>query len=196
VSYVRATILVAFVDAVGIGIGLAVLDVPLALPLAALVFLGAFVPVVGGALSGTVAVIVTLVTQGPIRALILLGVVIAVQQLEGHVLQPVIMGRAVSLHPLAVVLALATGVVSAGIVGGLVAVPLLAVLNTAVRYLADHPDGEPTADREPPGTHPADGADRPGAGLADDTDPPRTNGADSTGTDDRVVVSGAATHPE
>lgn len=152
VSYVRATVLVALVDAVGIGIGLAVLRVPLALPLAALVFLGAFIPVVGAAVTGVVAVLVALVTQGPLSALIILGVVIAVQQVEGHLLQPLIMGRAVALHPLAVILAIATGVVVAGIVGGLVAVPVLAVLNTAVRYLVHHPHGEPTPDRMPPGT--------------------------------------------
>ncbi|MGX6600546.1 AI-2E family transporter [Micromonosporaceae bacterium Da 78-11] len=156
VSYVRATVLVAFVDAVGIGIGLAVLGIPLALPLAALVFLGAFIPVIGATLSGAVAVLVALVTQGPVSALIILGVVIAVQQLEGHVLQPLIMGRAVALHPLAVILAIATGVLVAGIVGGLVAVPLLAVLNTAIRYLASHPTGEPTPDRTSPGTKPTD----------------------------------------
>jgi predicted PurR-regulated permease PerM len=156
VSYVRATVLVALVDAVGIGIGLAVLRVPLALPLAALVFLGAFIPVIGATLSGVVAILVTLVTEGPVRALIILGVVIAVQQLEGHVLQPLIMGRAVALHPLAVILAIATGVVVAGIVGGLVAVPLLAVLNTAIRYLVSHPSGEPTETRTPPGTRATD----------------------------------------
>jgi predicted PurR-regulated permease PerM len=156
VSYVRATVLVAFVDAVGIGIGLAILGVPLALPLAALVFLGAFIPVIGATLTGAVAVLVALVTQGPISALIVLGVVIAVQQLEGHVLQPLIMGRAVALHPLAVILAITTGVVTAGIIGGLVAVPLLAVLNTAIRYLFDHPEGQPTPDRAPPGTRPTD----------------------------------------
>jgi len=100
VSYVRATVLVAFVDAVGIGMGLAVLRVPLALPLAALVFLGGFIPVIGATLTGAVAVLVALVTVGPVKALIILGVVIAVQQLEGHVLQPLIMGRAVALHPL------------------------------------------------------------------------------------------------
>ena len=156
VSYVRATVLVALVDAVGIGIGLAILRVPLALPLAALVFLGAFIPVIGATLTGAVAVLVALVTVGPVKALILLGVVIAVQQLEGHVLQPLIMGRAVALHPLAVILAIATGVVVAGIVGGLVAVPLLAVVNTAVRYLVSHPTGEPTPDRAPPGTRATD----------------------------------------
>ena len=159
VSYVRATVLVALVDAVGIGIGLAVLRVPLVLPLAALVFLGGFIPVIGATLTGAVAVLVALVTVGPVKALIILGVVIAVQQLEGHVLQPLIMGRAVALHPLAVILAIAIGVVTAGIVGALVAVPLLAVLNTAVRYLLSHPGGEPTPDREPPGTQPTDQQD-------------------------------------
>jgi predicted PurR-regulated permease PerM len=157
VSYVRATVLVAFVDALGIGIGLAVLRIPLALPLAALVFLGAFIPVIGATLSGAVAILVALVTNGPVSALLVLAVVIAVQQLEGHVLQPLIMGRAVALHPLAVILAIATGVVVAGIVGGLVAVPLLAVGNTAVRYLAEHPHGEPTHEEEPPGMQDTDG---------------------------------------
>lgn len=158
INYVRATVLVAFVDAVGIGIGLFVLDIPLALPLAALVFLGAFIPVVGATISGAVAVLVALVAAGPIKALILLGIVIAVQQLEGHVLQPLIMGRAVALHPLAVILAIAAGIVVAGIVGGLVAVPLLAVVNTAVRYINEHPEGEPTPTRTPPGTEPTDDA--------------------------------------
>ena len=144
VSYVRATVFVAFVDAVGIGVGLLLLRVPLALPLAALVFLSAFIPVVGAALSGVVAVLVALVANGPVTALIVLAIVIAVQQLEGNVLQPMIMGRAVSLHPLAVLLALSVGIVVAGIVGGLVAVPILAVANTAIRYLLDHPAGEPT----------------------------------------------------
>jgi predicted PurR-regulated permease PerM len=156
VSYVHATVLVALVDAVGIGIGLGVMRVPLMLPLAALVFIGAFIPVVGATVTGVVAILVALVTRGPVTALVILGVVIAVQQLEGHVLQPLIMGRAVALHPLAVILAIATGVVVAGIVGGLVAVPLLAVLNTAVRYLVSHPEGGPTADHTPPGTRPAD----------------------------------------
>jgi predicted PurR-regulated permease PerM len=156
VSYVHATVLVAFVDALGIGIGLFVLGVPLAIPLAALVFLGAFIPVVGATLTGVVAILVALVANGPVTALIVLIVVIAVQQLEGHVLQPLIMGRAVALHPLAVILAIATGIVVAGIVGGLVAVPLLAVLNTAIRYLVQHPSGTPTRDRKPPGTEPTD----------------------------------------
>lgn len=179
VSYVHATVLVAFVDAAGIGIGLAILGVPLALPLAALVFLGAFIPVIGATVTGAVAVLVALVANGPVSALIVLGVVIAVQQLEGHVLQPLIMGRAVALHPLAVILAIATGIVVAGIVGGLIAVPLLAVLNTAIRYLVRHPSGEPTPDRQPPGTASADDdqaeaddAAKHAARAADPAEPP------------------------
>jgi predicted PurR-regulated permease PerM len=136
VSYVRATVLVAFIDALGIGIAIAILRVPLALPLVALIFLGAFIPIVGATVSGAVAVLVALVAQGPVVALILLAAVIAVQQLEGHVLQPLIMGRAVAIHPLAVILAIAAGVVLAGIPGALVAVPIVAVLNTAIRHLA------------------------------------------------------------
>jgi predicted PurR-regulated permease PerM len=136
VAYVRATVLVAFIDAVGIGIGLVILRVDVALALAALVFLGAFIPIVGATLSGTVAVLVALVTRGPVIALLVIAVVVGVQQLEGHVLQPLIMGRAVSVHPLAVIIAIATGVVLAGIVGALVAVPILAVLNTGIRHLS------------------------------------------------------------
>ncbi|MFY1696273.1 AI-2E family transporter [Solwaraspora sp. WMMA2101] len=136
VAYVRATVLVAFIDAVGIGIFLVLFDIPFAFALAALVFLGAFIPIVGATLSGAVAILVALVDSGWVTALIILGVVIGVQQLEGNVLQPLIMGRAVAIHPLAVVLAVTAGMVLAGIVGALVAVPLIAVLNTAVRRLA------------------------------------------------------------
>ena len=140
VSYVRATAVVAVVDALAIGIGLAVLGVPLAVPLAALVFLGAFVPIIGAVVSGGVAVLVALVANGPVSALIVLGIIIAVMQLEGHVLQPLLLGRAVKLHPLAVVLAIATGLVVAGIAGALFAVPLLAVLNSGIRSLRNAAD--------------------------------------------------------
>jgi predicted PurR-regulated permease PerM len=136
VAYVRATVVVAFIDAVGIGIFLVIFKVPFAFPLAALVFLGAFIPIVGATLSGAVAVLVALVDSGPVTALIIVGVVIGVQQIEGHILQPLIMGRAVAIHPLAVIVGIAAGVVLAGIVGALVAVPLIAVLNTAIRRLA------------------------------------------------------------
>ena len=114
-------------------------------------FLGAFIPVIGATLSGTVAIEVALDTDGPVSALIVLAIVIGVQQLEGHVLQPLIMGRAVALHPLAVILAIATGAVAAGVVGGLVAVPVLAVANTAIRYLVEHPRASPLLDMIRPG---------------------------------------------
>ena len=145
----RATLAVAFVDAVGIGVGAAVLGVPLALPLGVLVFLGSFVPIVGATVTGLVAVLVALVAKGPVTALLLLGVVLLVQQVEGHVLQPLLLGRAVKVHPLAVVLAIATGVLLAGIVGALVAVPIVAVANT-VALLPDagrQPGAGRTGDR-------------------------------------------------
>lgn len=136
VAYVRATVLVAFIDAVGIGIFLVIFDIPFAFPLIALIFLGAFIPIIGATLSGAVAVLVALVDSDWVIALVILGVVIGVQQIEGNILQPLIMGRAVALHPLAVLLAISIGVVLAGIVGALIAVPLIAVLNTGVRRLA------------------------------------------------------------
>ncbi|OBG20503.1 AI-2E family transporter [Mycolicibacterium celeriflavum] len=135
IGYVRATFLVALVDAVGIGTGLAIMGVPLALPLASLVFLGAFIPLVGAVIAGALAVVVALIAKGIIYALITLALVIAVQQLEGHVLQPLVMGRAVSIHPLAIVLVIAGGGVLAGIVGALLAVPVLAFLNSSIRVL-------------------------------------------------------------
>jgi predicted PurR-regulated permease PerM len=135
VGFIRATALVAVVDAVGIGIGLVAVGAPLVVPLAALVFLAAFIPVVGAVVSGVVAVLVVLVTNGPVPALIVLGVVVAVQQLEGNVMQPLLMGRAVELNGVAVVLAVAVGSVVAGIAGALLAVPMLAVLNAGIRAL-------------------------------------------------------------
>lgn len=140
VSYVRATAAVAVVDAVGIGIGLAVLGVPLAVPLAALVFLGAFVPIIGAVVAGGVAVLIAFVAKGLVAGLVVLGVVIAVMQLESHVLQPLLLGRAVKLHPLAVILAIAAGLLTAGIAGALLAVPLLAVLNSGIRSLLSEAD--------------------------------------------------------
>ncbi|MFC6092874.1 AI-2E family transporter [Saccharothrix lopnurensis] len=140
VSYVRATALVAVVDAVGVGVGLWLVDVPLVVPLSALVFLGAFIPIVGAVFTGAVAVLVALVANGPVEALIILGVLIGVMQLESHVLQPLLLGRAVKLHPLAVVLAIAAGLVVSGIAGALLAVPLLAVLNSGIRSLLSDSD--------------------------------------------------------
>ena len=140
VGYVRATMLVAVIDAIGIGIGLVAVGAPLFVPLTALVFLSAFIPIVGAVLSGILAVLVVLVANGPVAALIVLAVVLGVQQLEGNVLQPLIMGRAVRLDALSVVLAVSVGVVLGGITGALLAVPLLAVLNAAVRSLTRDDD--------------------------------------------------------
>ncbi|MFF0144387.1 putative PurR-regulated permease PerM [Amycolatopsis sulphurea] len=145
VSYIRATTAVAVVDAVGIGIGLWAVGVPLVIPLATLVFLGAFIPIIGAVIAGGVAVLIALVTNGVIGAVIVLAIVIAVMQLESHILQPLLLGRAVKLHPLAVVLAIATGLVAAGIAGALLSVPLLAVLNAGIRSLL-HESGVDPAD--------------------------------------------------
>lgn len=143
IGYVRATFLVALVDAIGIGVGLAIMGIPLALPLASLVFMGAFIPLVGAVLTGFLAVIVALIAKGWIYALITLALIIAVQQLEGHVLQPLVMCLAVAIHPLAIVLVIAGGAVLAGIVGALLAVPALAFLNSAIRVLtAEDPQAE------------------------------------------------------
>ncbi|WP_231123091.1 AI-2E family transporter [Nocardioides sambongensis] len=137
VQFVRATVIVALVDAIGIALGAAILNVPFVLAIGVLVFLGAFVPMIGATVAGTVAVLVALVDQGPITALLMAAVVIGVQQLEGHVLQPFLLGRWVSLHPLGVIVAIAAGVLVAGVVGALVAVPLAAATNAVVLHLAD-----------------------------------------------------------
>ncbi|WP_315096339.1 AI-2E family transporter [uncultured Cellulomonas sp.] len=137
-AYTRTQILVAGVDAVGIGLGALILQVPLALPLAVLVFLGSFIPIVGAVVTGSVAILVALVSNGPASAIWMLVVVIAVQQIEGHVLQPFLMGHAVSLHPVAVLLSVAAGSFVAGIVGALFAVPIAATLNTVLLYLHGH----------------------------------------------------------
>jgi predicted PurR-regulated permease PerM len=155
ISYVRATVAVALVDAVGIGIGLAILQVPLVIPLAALVFLGAFIPIIGSFLAGSVAVLVALVSVGPIKALIALGVVVAVMQLEGHVLQPLLLGRAVHVHPLAVVLAIAAGLLIGGIFGALIAVPTVACVNVAGTYLSRRHEGPRPPEPKPERARPA-----------------------------------------
>ncbi|MEV6960161.1 AI-2E family transporter [Streptomyces sp. NPDC051207] len=134
-AYVRGTVLVALIDAIFIGLGIYFLDVPMAVPLAVFIFLFAFVPLVGAVVSGALAVVVALVTQGVFTAVMTLLVVLAVQQIEGHILQPFILGRAVRVHPLAVVLSVAGGGLVAGIGGAVVAVPLVAVTNTVAGYL-------------------------------------------------------------
>lgn len=170
--YVRATLIVAVVDGLGVGIGAALLGVPLALPLGVAVFLGAFIPVVGALVTGLLAVLVALVGQGPYVALAMLGVVLLVNQVEAHGLQPFLLGRAVAVHPLAVILAIAAGAGVAGVVGALFAVPLAAVGNSMVSSLAHY--GRPEAD---PGERNDDDAaplspDKPGkTDLAQAADP-------------------------
>ena len=137
VSYARTQLLVATIDAVGIGLGAFLLQVPLAIPVAVLVFLGAFVPIVGAVVTGALAVFLALVYNGPVIALWMLLVVLGVQQLEGHVLQPLLMGSAVKVHPLAVVLVVAGGALIAGIPGALFAVPLAAFVNVVAVYLGN-----------------------------------------------------------
>jgi putative heme transporter len=136
-AFVRATVLVAFTDALGIMVGAAILKVPFVFAIGVLVFIGAFIPMIGATLSGSVAVLVALVAQGPLVALLMLLVVIFVQQLEAHVLQPFLLGRLVSVHPLGVIMAIGCGVLVAGIAGALVAVPFVAAANAVVLHLAD-----------------------------------------------------------
>jgi len=145
-AFARATLIVAAVDAIGIGVGAAILGVPFASGIALLVFFGAFIPVVGAAVSGTVAVLLALVALGPLQALIMLGIVIGVQQVEAHLLQPLLVGRVMRIHPLAVIFAIAAGVVLAGIIGGLIAVPTVAVLNAVGHHLLDDPEAEEEAE--------------------------------------------------
>lgn len=179
-GFIRATVLVAVVDAVGIGIGLLAVGAPLVVPLAALTFLAAFIPVIGAVVSGMVAVLVVLVANGPVPALIVLGVVIGVQQLEGNVLQPLLMGRAVELNGMAVVLAVAVGSVLAGIAGALLSVPLLAMINSGIRALisgdAEHGNNVAAGSAFPPADVPVDPLtaeliDKPSAPLRADRGP-------------------------
>lgn len=148
-QYVRVQVLVAFIDAVGIGIGAVILGVPLPIPIAILVFLGSFIPFLGAITTGALAVFIALVYNGPVNALIMLSVVILVNQIEGHVLQPLVMGNAVKVHPLGVVLAVSTGALLAGIPGALFAVPLTAAASAMVDALVRgkwDPNADPVTD--------------------------------------------------
>ncbi|WP_329335197.1 AI-2E family transporter [Streptomyces sp. NBC_00663] len=157
-AYVRGTVIVALIDAIFIGLGIYFLGVPMAVPLAVFIFLFAFIPLVGAVVSGALAVVVALVTQGVFTAVMALAVVLAVQQIEGHILQPFILGRAVRVHPLAVVLSVAAGGMVAGIGGAVVAVPLVAVTNTVVGYLRSYSQGVEAAH---PAAAPAQGPGAP-----------------------------------
>jgi putative heme transporter len=138
-GYVRGTAIIAVVDAVGIGIGLAIMGVPLVVPLSVLVFLLAFIPLVGATLAGILAALVALVAVGPVEALVVVGIVVAVNQLEGTFLQPVVMGRTLRLHPLVILFALTAGTVLVGITGAVLAVPIAASIWRATQVW-DGPD--------------------------------------------------------
>ncbi|GAA2525036.1 AI-2E family transporter [Pilimelia columellifera] len=137
-GYIRGTVIIATVDALGIGLALVLLDVPLALPLALLTFTAAFVPILGATLAGAAAVLVALVANGPTDALLVLAATIAVQQTEGYLLEPLVMGKAVRLHPAVILIAIATGTVLAGIAGAVVAVPLTAATYRVAQTLRQH----------------------------------------------------------
>ena len=136
-GYVRGLVLVGAADATMIGAGLGILGVPLVIPLMLLTFLAAFVPLIGAFTAGLAAVLIALVDGGLVTALIVLGLVIAVQQVEGHLLYPLIMGRTIHIHPIAVILALATGGILAGIIGIFISVPILTLAATALAYVRE-----------------------------------------------------------
>lgn len=156
-GYVRGTVIIASVDAISIAIGLICVGTPLVAPLAVLTFVGGFIPIVGATVAGVAAVLVTLVAGGLPRALVVLGIVLAVQQIEGHLLQPLVMRRAVRLHPLAIVISLAAGGVLAGIPGAMAAVPFVAVVNRVAGYLARTSGGAAAGTGGTDGTDGTDG---------------------------------------
>lgn len=134
-SYVRAQIIIAAVDALSIGFGAYLIGVPLAIPLTVLVFLGSFIPIVGALFSGSIAVLVAFVNNGITSAIIMLIIILVVQQVEGNLLQPLIMSSSVSLHPLAVLLSITTATYLMGIIGALFVIPVVAFVNTTLLYL-------------------------------------------------------------
>lgn len=145
--YVRGVVVIAVADALLIGIGLFALGVPLALSLSVLVFLGAFVPLVGATVSGAVAVLVALVARGPLIALVVLGIVLLVQNVEGNILQPLVQSRAVRLHPVVIFVAVTVGLVLFGVGGAVVAVPLVAVVHRVAGVLRSE---DPAGSGSPP----------------------------------------------
>lgn len=151
--YVAGSVIIAFVDAASIGLALYLLGVPLALSLALLIFFTSFIPLLGATLSGAAAVLVTLVTLGVPQALIVLAVVLLVQQLEGNLLQPVVMGRAVELHPAVILVVVSAGGLLGGIPGAIVAVPITAVAYQVLHFVADYSDN-PSVDPTEPGGAP------------------------------------------
>jgi predicted PurR-regulated permease PerM len=141
-EFIRQQALVGFVDALFIGVGLWILDVPLVIPLAILTFFGAFIPIIGAFVAGAFAVLIALVDQGFTTALIVLVIVLIVQQLEGNVLQPIIQGRGFNLHAAVVILAVTAGSSLAGIIGAFLGVPVAALIAVVYRYVRDELDGK------------------------------------------------------
>ncbi len=200
-QFVRATVIVAVTDAAGVMIAASILQVQFVLAIGVIVFLGAFVPIVGAFVAGTVAVLVALVDHGIVVALLMLGAVVLVQQIESHVLQPFLMGRFVSVHPLGVIIAIAAGILLAGIPGALVAVPFAAAANAVVQHLAaetsvgEDPEVALESDYEDTGQHLETDADTgdaddgvvgdtQDAGVADQFDPDRTDRGPDNGRSD------------
>lgn len=151
-GYVRGTLVIAAIDAVLVLVGLLILRVPLAVPLAAVVFLGGFIPIIGATTAGSLAVLVALVENGPVPALIVLVILVAANQFEHHILQPFFMGRVLRIHGLVIILALTAGATLAGVVGALLAVPLTAVGWTIYKTVAER---EATAGEPPTPSGPA-----------------------------------------
>jgi len=181
VNYVRGTTVVAAIHAVVIGLALWLLGVPLLVPLVILVFLAAFVPLIGILVAGALAILVTLGTKGLLAALILLAVFVLENQLESHLLQPLVVGRIVRLHPLAIILVLAVGGIIAGIAGAIVAVPTAAALAHAWPYLRGAPGPEDDGGHGPPGTVPPAGAEGATPAPAGTADPPPGPGPAGSG---------------
>ncbi len=149
-SFLRAQTLVALFDAVFIGLALVIVGVPLALPLTVITFLAAYVPYLGAISAGAAAVLIALVAQGFTSALIVLAAILLVQQLEGNVIEPIVMGRALQVHPLVILLGVVIGGVLGGIVGSIIAAPVLAALTGIINAMRDAGDGDGSVEGSPP----------------------------------------------
>lgn len=173
-GYVRGTVSIAFIDALTIAGGAAIIGVPLAVPIGLVTFLGAFIPIIGATVAGAIAVLVALVSKGLIAAIVMLAIVLAVNQIEAHLLQPFLLGRAVRVHPLGIILSVTVGGILAGIGGTIVAVPLVAVVKSVIIYFAGQRHQtpgqvaaaaiEPGRDADDPPPPPAGGEDTGGPG--------------------------------
>jgi predicted PurR-regulated permease PerM len=175
-AYTRTQLTVAAINAAGVGLGALVLGVPFVVPIIVVVFLASFVPIVGTLVAGLVPTVLALVERGPVIAIVMLTIVVVVHQIESHVLQPLLMGHAVALHPLAVILVVTGGTYLFGVVGALFAVPVTAMANTVVRYLAGRGQDAP-----------GDPGAEPGPGLVPDRD--EVSGPDQGDDDDEPAVS-------